>query len=110
MTHLLLSVLLASLALTVSVGRNGLDYGFLAVSIVPGVLLLIALISEEAVGFGRFGEVTYHFAYDLSYVLLLVGLCLVLSTIIRGRWKTRILVGTFLSAVPIVQLLIVEKI
>ena len=106
MLHILLSVLLVGLALLLSIRRHGAPKGYLVLSWVPLALLVIAGGYECLFGFRRFAEVLYHFAYDTSYILSLVGIMLLLTSVLTRTSKLRLLIALMISAVPILVLIL----
>jgi hypothetical protein len=109
MLHILFSFLVVSLSLLVSIKRNGVGVGYLALSWTPAALLLIAVVYEKVVGFGRFSEVMYHSSYDTSYLLMLAGVLMLLQSVIRHRSKKLLVLGSCLSALPIIGLIISQS-
>ena len=109
MGHILFSFLIVTLSLLISIKRNGVGPGYLALSWIPTALLLIAFLYEKAVGFRRFSEVMYHFSYDASYLLVLAGVFMLLPAVIRHRTKKLILLGSCLSALPIIALIVSQS-
>jgi asparagine N-glycosylation enzyme membrane subunit Stt3 len=106
MLHILLSVVLVGLALLLSIRRHGTPQGYLVLSWVPVALLVIAGGYELLFGFKRFAEVVYHFAYDTSYILSLVGIMLLLTSVLKRTSKLRLLIALLISAVPIFLLIL----
>ena len=106
MLHILLSVLLVGLALMMSIRRHGANGGYLILSWVPLALLVIAGGYELLFGFRRFAEVLYHFAYDTSYILSLIGIMLLLTSVLKRTSKGGLLIALMISAVPIFVLVI----
>jgi hypothetical protein len=106
MQHILLSALLIGISLLISGNRNGIERGYLVLSPVPLALLLIAKLHELAFGFSRFAEVIYHFAYDTSYILMMVGIVLLLRAIIKKGPEKALVLGAGISAIPVVALII----
>ncbi len=106
MLHILLSLLLVGLALLLSIRRDGAAQGYLLLSWVPFALLVIAGGYELLFGFRRFAEVLYHFAYDTSYILSLVGIMLLLTSVLKRTSKLRLLLALMISAVPILVLIL----
>lgn len=106
MLHILLSVLLVGLALMISIRRHGAQRGYLVLSWVPSALLVIASGYELQFGFKRFAEVLYHFAYDTSYILSLVGIMLLLTSVLKRRSKIGLLIALIISALPIFLLIL----
>jgi hypothetical protein len=94
MHHILVSILIIALSLLISIRRNGVQVGYLALSWTPIVLLLTALLHDKAIGFRRFSEVMYHFAYDTSYILVMAGALLLLNAVIRKKPKRSLIVGS----------------
>ena len=105
MLHILLSILLVGPALVLSIRRHGTPQGYLVLSWVPFALLLIAGGYELLFGFKRFAEVLYHFAYDTSYILSLVGIMLLLTSVLKRTAKLSLLIAIMISAVPIFVLI-----
>ena len=106
MLHILLSVFLVAVALLLSIRRHGAPQGYLILSWVPFALLIIAGGYELLFGFKRFAEVLYHFAYDTSYILSLVGIMLLLTSVLKRTSKLRLLIALMISAVPIFVLIL----
>lgn len=106
MLHILLSLLLVGLALLLSIRRDGAAQGYLLLSWVPFALLVIAEKKFIASAKRLKPEVLYHFAYDTSYILSLVGIMLLLTSVLKRTSKLRLLLALMVSAVPIFVLIL----
>jgi predicted tellurium resistance membrane protein TerC len=84
--------------------------GYFTLSWTPVALLSIAVLSQKAFGFTRFSEVTYHVGYDTSYLLLMVGILMLLHAVVTHTAKALLILGSCLSAVPILSLTISDRI
>jgi hypothetical protein len=109
MQHVLFSFIVVTLSLLSSIKRHGAAVGYLTLSWTPTALLLLAVLHEKAVGFTRFSEVTYHIAYDTSYLLVIAGLVILLHTVIGHRPKILVMLGSCFSALPILALIISQS-
>jgi hypothetical protein len=109
MTHILLSGLLIGFSTVISLRRHGAELGYLVLSWVPLALLAIARAYEILFGFQRFAEVIYHFAYDTSYILSLIGMMLLLISVFRRTPKGILLAAILLSLMPIALMMLSQS-
>lgn len=77
MHHLLLSLLFLVVALFVLYKITGIEQGYRILALLPVSLSGLAIGYEISWGFQRFAEIAWHFSYDTSYLLMLVGMLLI---------------------------------
>ena len=80
---------------------------------VPIGLYLVAFVTEKLFGWGLAAHALFHFSYDTSYILTLIGLLLGLYLVIKdghwgclGRRPTELIFAVVLAVVPLLHLLL----
>ena len=100
MYHLVPVTCLVLLAFGVLVMRYSVEVAFVSVAGFPVCTFLIAIAHEFARGIQQFNHQLLHVAYDSSYVLSLLGICLILRAVINRKRKILVLVATLVAAIP----------
>jgi len=103
MHHLLLSALLILTLFVFGVRK----YEFL--SVMPLGLFLLAFAVESGAGFGQTSHALFHFAYDTSYILTVLGLLFLVRSILKKRRIAVVCSAVCLAAVPLAQLLLSSR-
>jgi hypothetical protein len=67
----------------------------------PVCAFLIAVGHEFARGIQQFNHQLLHVAYDSSYVLSLLGICLILRAVIKRKRKILVLAAILVAAIPL---------
>jgi uncharacterized membrane protein YbaN (DUF454 family) len=81
--------------------RYPVEVAFVLVAGFPVCTFLIAIAHEFARGIQQFNQQLLHVAYDSSYVLSLLGICLILRAVIKRKQKIHVLVATLVAAIPL---------
>lgn len=81
--------------------RHPVELAYLALAWFPLLTFLIAVAHESVTGIHQFNHQMLHVAYDSSYTLLLLGICLVLRGVIRRREIKAVLAATILAGIPL---------
>ena len=101
MYHLVLVICLLAFAFGVLLLRHAVEIAFTLLAWFPAVTFLIAIAHELVRGIQQFNHQLLHVAYDSSYVLSLVGICLLLRTVIKRKRRIVVLAATFISGIPL---------
>lgn len=101
MYHLLLVSCVVAIAFGVLVLRHPVETAFLLLAWFPTVIFLIAFGHEVLYGIKQFNHQLLHVAYDSSYALLLLGVCVILRGVIKRKRMYLVLAATFISGMPL---------
>ena len=101
MYHLVPVTCLVLLAFGVLVLRYPVEVAFVLVAGFPVCTFLIAIAHEFARRIQQFNHQLLHVAYDSSYVLSLLGICLILRAVIRRKRMIHVLAATLIAAIPL---------
>ena len=101
MIHLVPVTCLVLFAFGVLVLRHRVEVAFTLLAWFPGFVFLIALVHEFVRGIQGFNHQLLHVAYDSSYALSLLGICLILRAVIKRKRMVLVLVATLIAAIPI---------
>jgi uncharacterized membrane protein YbaN (DUF454 family) len=101
MYHLVPVTCLVLLAFGVLVLRYPVEVAFVPVAGFPVSTFLIAIAHEFARGIQQFNHQLLHVAYDSSYVLSLLGICLIMRAVIKRKRKIHVLAATLVAAIPL---------
>ena len=101
MYHLVPVTCLVSLAFGVLVLRHRVEMAYMLLAGFPAVTFLIAIAHEFVRGIQQFNHQLLHVAYDSSYALSLLGICLILRAVIRRQRMIHVLIATLLAAIPL---------
>jgi len=101
MYHLFLVSCLVAIAFGVLVLRHPVEIAFLLLAWFPTVIFLIAFGHEVLYGIRQFNHQLLHVAYDSSYALLLVGICVILRGVIKRKRIYVVLAATLIAGMPL---------
>jgi uncharacterized membrane protein YbaN (DUF454 family) len=101
MFHLILVTCFVALAFAVLVLRHPAETAFVLLSWFPTLTFLIAIAHEFARGIQQFNHQLLHVAYDSSYALSLLGICLTLRAVLKRKRLILVLAATLIAAVPL---------
>src|ERR1041385_6266678 len=101
MYHLVLVTCLVALAFGVLVLRHPVEIAYVLLAWFPGATFLIAMAHEFVRGIQQFNHQLLHVAYDSSYALSLLGICLVLRAVIKRKRMTLVFAATLIAAIPL---------
>src|SRR5690349_6335879 len=101
MYHLVPVTCLVLLAFGVLVLRYPVERAYVLVAGFPVCTFLIAIAHESVRGIQQFNHQLLHVAYDSSYVLSLLGICLILRAVINRKRKIFVLAATLVAAIPL---------
>ena len=108
MYHLILISCLIALAFGVLVLRHPVNVAYVLLAWFPGVTFLIAITHEFVRGIQQFNHQLLHVAYDSSYALLLLGICLVLRAILTRKRMIGVLAATSIAGIPLAYIFITQ--
>jgi len=106
MYHLVLVTCLVALAFGVLVLRHPVEIAYVLLAWFPGATFLIAMAHEFVRGIQQFNHQLLHVAYDSSYALSLLGICLVLRAILKRKRMISVVAATFIAAIPLAHIFI----
>ena len=101
MYHLLLVSSVVVLAFGILLLRHPMETAYLLLAWFPILTFLIAIAHESVSGIQQFNHQLLHVAYDSSYALLLLGICLILRGIIKRKPVALVLAGTLSAGIPL---------
>jgi len=101
MYHLVPVTCLVLLAFGVLVLRYPVERAYVLVAGFPVCTFLIAIAHEFVRGIQQLNHQLLHVAYDSSYVLSLLGICLILRAVIKRKRKILVLAATLVAAIPL---------
>jgi hypothetical protein len=101
MYHLVPVTCLVLFAFGVLVLRHRIEVAFTLLAWFPGFIFLIALVHEFVRGIQGFNHQLLHVAYDSSYALSLLGICLILRSVIKRKRMIHVLAATLIAAIPL---------
>ena len=101
MYHLVPVTCLVLFAFGVLVLRHRVEVAFTLLASFPGFIFLIALVHEFVRGIQGFNHQLLHVAYDSSYALSLLGICLILRSVIKRKRMIHVLAATLIAAIPL---------
>ena len=108
MHHLFTVSCLVVVAFGVLVLRHRLEVAFTLLAWFPAFIFLIAIAHELVRGIHQFNHQLLHVAYDSSYALSLLGICLVLRAVIKRNRRILVLAATLLAAIPLGYIFITQ--
>ena len=106
MHHLLLATCLVAVAFGVLVLRHPLEVAYVLLAWFPALTFLIAMAHEFVRGIQQFNHQLLHVAYDSSYALSLLGICLVLRAILKRKRRISILAATAVAGIPLAYIIV----
>jgi hypothetical protein len=101
MYHLVPVTCLVLLAFGVLVLRYRVEVAYILLAGVPACTFLIAIAHEFVRGIQQLNHQLLHVAYDSSYALSLLGICLILRAVIKRTRMIHVLAATLIAAIPI---------
>jgi len=101
MYHLLPVTCLVVFAFGVLVLRHPVEIAYALLAWFPACTFLIAIAHEFARGIHQFNHQLLHVAYDSSYALSLLGLCLLLRAAIKRKRLILMVAATLIAAIPL---------
>ena len=106
MHHVVLVTCLVAVAFGVLVLRHPLEVAYVLLAWFPAVTFLIAMAHEFVRGIQQFNHQLLHVAYDSSYALSLLGICLVLRAILKRKRRVSILAATAIAGIPLAYIIV----
>src|SRR5215208_5340413 len=101
MYHLVLITCLVVFAFGVLVLRHPVEVAYTLLAWFPAFTFLIAIAHEFVRGIHQFNHQLLHVAYDSSYALSLLGICLILRAVIKHKPMILVLPATLIAAIPL---------
>ena len=101
MYHLVPISCLVVFAFGVLVLRHPLEVAYTLLAWFPAFTFLIAIAHELVRGIHQFNHQMLHVAYDSSYALSLIGICLILRALIKRKRMILVLAATLIAAIPL---------
>ena len=74
----------------------------------PSLSFIIAIAHEFVRGIQQFNHQLLHVAYDSSYALSLLGICLILRAVIKRKRLINVLAATLIAAIPLGYIFITQ--
>jgi hypothetical protein len=108
MYHLLLVTCLVAIAFGVLALRHAVERAYILLAWFPAVTFLIAIAHECLRGIQQFNHQLLHVAYDSSYALSLLGICLILRTVIKRKRLIGVSAATLIAGIPLAYILITQ--
>jgi hypothetical protein len=108
MHHLLPVTCLVVFGFGVLVLRHRVEIAYALLAWFPAFVFLIAFAHELVRGIHQFNHQLLHVAYDSSYALSLLGICLILRAVIKRNRRTLLLAATLIAAIPLGYILITQ--
>ena len=108
MHHLLPVACFVVFAFGVLVLRHRVEVAYALLAWFPAFTFLIAFVHELVRGIHQFNHQLLHVAYDSSYALSLLGICLILRAVIKRNRRILVLAATLLAAVPVGYIFIAQ--
>jgi hypothetical protein len=109
MYHLVLVTCLVGIAFVVLVRRHAVETAYTLLAGFPTVTFLIAIAHELVRGIQQFNHQLLHVAYDSSYALSLLGICLILRAVIKRKRMIVVLAATLIAGLPLAFILTVSS-
>ena len=104
--HLVLVSCLIAVAFGVLVLRHPLEVAYVLLAWFPALTFLIAMAHEFVRGIQQFNHQLLHVAYDSSYALSLLGICLVLRAILKRKRRISVLAATAVAGIPLAYIIV----
>ena len=105
MHHLFPITCLVVFAFGVLVLRHPVEIAYALLAWFPACTFLIAIAHELVRGIHQFNHQLLHVAYDSSYALSLLGLCLLLRAVIKRKRLILTVAATLIAAIPLSYIL-----
>lgn len=101
MYHLVPVTCLVLLAFAVLVRQHCVQRAFILLAGFPTLTFIVAITHESFRGIQQFNHQLLHVAYDSSYALSLLGICLVLRAVLQHKRMIHVLAATLIAAIPL---------
>ena len=101
MYHLFLVTCFVVFAFGVLVLRHPVEVAYTLFAWFPVFTFLIAITHELIRGIHQFNHQLLHVAYDSSYAMSLLGICLILRTVLKRKRRFLVLAATLIAAIPL---------
>jgi len=101
MYHLIPVTCLVAIAFFVLVRRYAAEIAYALLAWFPTVTFLIAIAHEFVRGIQQFNHQLLHVAYDSSYALSLLGICLILRAVRKHKRMIVVLAATLIAGIPL---------
>jgi hypothetical protein len=108
MSHLLIVSCLVLTTFVLLILRRNAEIAYVLVAWFPPFTFLIAIAHESVRGIQQTNHQLLHVAYDSSYALLLLGICIVLLRVIKHKRIYIVLAATFVAGVPLAHIFITQ--
>ena len=108
MHHLLPVTCFVVFAFGVLVLRHRVEVAYTLLAWFPALVFLIAFAHEFVRGIHQFDHQLMHVAYDSSYALSLLGICLILRAVIKRNQRILVLAATLLAAIPLAYIFFMQ--
>jgi hypothetical protein len=108
MHHLLPVTCFVVFAFGVLVLRHRVEVAYTLLAWFPALVFLIAVAHEVVRGIHQFNHQLMHVAYDSSYALSLLGICLILRAVIKRNRRLLVLAATLIAAIPVGYIFITQ--
>ena len=101
MYHLVPVTCLVLLTFGVLVLWYRVEVAYILLAGFPTLTFIVAITHEFVHGIQQFNHQLLHVAYDSSYALLLLGICLALRAVIKRKRMIHVLAATLVAAIPL---------
>ena|ERR1041385_3488372 len=101
MHHLIPVTCFVLFAFGVLVLRHRVEVAYALLAGFPLLTFLIAIVHEFVRGIHPFNHQLLHVAYDSSYALSLLGICLILRAVIKRKRMIFVFAATLIAAIPL---------
>ena len=108
MYHLVPIACFVVVAFGVLVLRHRVEVAYTLLAWFPAFIFLIAIAHELVRGIHQFNHQLLHVAYDSSYALSLLGICLILRAAIKRNRRILVLAATVLAAIPLAHIFVTQ--
>jgi hypothetical protein len=105
MHHRIPVTCLVAFAFGVLVLRYNVEVGYSLLAGFPFLTFLIAIAHESIRGIHQLNHQLIHVAYDSSYALSLLGICLILRAVVKRKRIIPVLPEIPIAAVPLAYIL-----
>jgi len=109
MVHLLVVSFLILSAFVILLLRHPVEIAFVLLAWFPTVTFLIAIVHEFVRGIQQFNHQLLHVAYDSSYALLLLGICIVLRGVIKRKRNYLVVAATIVAGIRLEYIFIAHQ-
>jgi hypothetical protein len=106
MHHLIPTLFLLPLTFWYSAKRSSAKQAFYRLCLLPLLLYLVAFITERLWGYGLAAHALFHFSYDTSYILTLIGLIVLLYLVLKKDRPFGLMLALLISVAPLFELLL----